>query len=521
MNRPIMFMNRRRVLAWLVLMLALPLAHAATIVVTRNDDPSPDGCAAGDCSLREAVIAANADPGSDLIQVPIGTFSLLGALTVSNNVQIYGSADGTTKIDGNGDEPAFSIDGAISVKLAHLTIRSHGAHAVDSDQRADTIFEYVTIPDSDGQVHVLAPHDGVGSLDIRVSDIHSYIDCGDVRVCRIIDSSIQRLQVGEGVSAQTLLIIERTTIDGDLGSGINGGIVVQTNNTVQIVNSTIRNTDVGLDIIAGTPTSVLLDHLDYSANLVPMFVNVPTTVTVVDSEFTSNVRDSYYSGPAAIDAGGGSVWDISRSTFVSNVGDGTVGGAVLVHEAARVAVRNSTFSGNSFTTAAAGNGARGAAIGYVSDPAITSLALQHVTIVAPTISPAGLLGTALGGTGGETGLVLNVLNSIIRGSCKLDTNAMDANFGNIESSADTCDFDANNNTTGVSSATLALGSLGDHGGATQTYQPAFSSPAVDGGAAAFCLDTDQRGYQRPVGAGCDVGALEVGAVDRIFGNGFD
>ncbi len=516
MNRPMMFLQRRCMLAWLVAMLVLPLAHAATIVVTRNDDPIPDGCAVGDCSLREAVIAANANPDSDLIQVPIGTFSLLGTLTLSNPVQIYGSPDGTTKVEGNGADPAFSIVGAISVKLAHLTIRSHAAHAVDSDQRADTIFENVTIPDSDSQVFVLAPHDGAGSLDIRVSDIHSYIDCGNVRECRIIDSAIQRLQVGNGINSQARLVIERTTIDDDLG-----GIVVQTNNTVQIVDSTIRNTGIGLDITAGTPTSVLLDHLDYSANLVPVFVNVPAAVTVVDSEFASNVRDSFNSGPAAIDAGGGSVWDISRSTFVSNVGDGAVGGALLVHNAAHVAVRNSTFSGNSFTIAAAGNAARGAAIGYASDPAGTSLVLQHVTIVGPTVFPAGLLGTALGGTGGETGLVLNVFNSIIRGSCKLDTNAMDANFGNIESSANTCDFDANNNTTGVSSATLALGTLGDHGGATQTYQPGFFSPAVDGGAAAFCLDTDQRGYQRPVGAGCDVGALEVGAVDRIFGNGFE
>lgn len=515
MIRPIGFLNRRRMLAWLVLMLALPLAHAATLVVTRNDDPIADGCLAGDCSLREAVIAANANADSDLIQVPIGTFSLLDTLTVSNPVQIYGSADGTTKVDGDGDDPAFSIVDAVSVKLAHLTIRSHGAHAVDSDKLADTIFEFVTIPDVDSQVWVIDGFGGTGSLDIRASEIHSYIDCGALRECRIIDSSIQRLQVGNGFDSQTRLVIERTTIDGDLA-----GIVVQTNDDVLITDSTIRNTNIGLQILAGTPASVLLDHLDYSANYGPVLVSVPTAITVVDGEFASNVRDTSGSGPAAIDAGGASDWDISRSTFAGNTGAGAVGGAVLVHEAAHVAIRNSTFSGNTFAVASAA-GARGGAIGYASDPAGTLLLLQHVTIVPPTVGPAGVLGTALGGTGGESGLVLNVLNSIIRGSCSLDANAMDANLGNIESSGDTCDFDSGNNLVNVSSGALALGSLGDHGGATRTYQPASTSPAIDGASAAFCLDADQRGYQRPFGAGCDVGALELGAEDRLFANGFD
>lgn len=35
-------------------------AFAANFTVTRTDDPTPDGCAPGDCSLREAVMAANA-----------------------------------------------------------------------------------------------------------------------------------------------------------------------------------------------------------------------------------------------------------------------------------------------------------------------------------------------------------------------------------------------------------------------------------------------------------------------------
>ena len=50
-------------------------AGAATFAVTRGDDPSPGPCNAGDCSLREAVMAANAAPGST-ITLPAGTYTL-------------------------------------------------------------------------------------------------------------------------------------------------------------------------------------------------------------------------------------------------------------------------------------------------------------------------------------------------------------------------------------------------------------------------------------------------------------
>ena len=51
--------------------------------------------------------------------------------------------------------------------------------------------------------------------------------------------------------------------------------------------------------------------------------------------------------------------------------------------------------------------------------------------------------------------------------------------------------------------------LGENGGPTETHLPAPASPAIDtaGGA---CPAADQRGFGRPGGAACDVGALEVG-----------
>jgi hypothetical protein len=56
-------------------------ADAATYVPTRFDDPAPNGCLPTDCSLREAVMAANASVGFDLIQLSPGTYVLTRSST--------------------------------------------------------------------------------------------------------------------------------------------------------------------------------------------------------------------------------------------------------------------------------------------------------------------------------------------------------------------------------------------------------------------------------------------------------
>jgi len=43
-------------------------AYASSLTVTRFDDPVPPApCSVGNCSLRAAVLAANATPGADTI----------------------------------------------------------------------------------------------------------------------------------------------------------------------------------------------------------------------------------------------------------------------------------------------------------------------------------------------------------------------------------------------------------------------------------------------------------------------
>lgn len=59
-------------------LVALPTAQAggSTFIVTRTDDPLPFACEVDDCSLREAVIAANETPGENVVQLGAETYVL-------------------------------------------------------------------------------------------------------------------------------------------------------------------------------------------------------------------------------------------------------------------------------------------------------------------------------------------------------------------------------------------------------------------------------------------------------------
>jgi uncharacterized repeat protein (TIGR01451 family) len=132
----------------------IPSVIAATFIVTRSDDPAPNGCAAGDCSLREAIIDANNAAGADTITfaastngVPI-TLTIVGAdstaaagdLDIRESLTITGNGSantiiqaGTTKstdgVNGNGVDRVFDVNpgpnGILTTNFSGVTIR-HG-----------------------------------------------------------------------------------------------------------------------------------------------------------------------------------------------------------------------------------------------------------------------------------------------------------------------------------------------------------------------------------------------------------
>lgn len=91
-----------------------PATAATTFEVTTTADPSPGACDPQDCSLREAILAANAAPGADTILVPAGTYTL--ELAGVDDTGMAGDLDVTdsTTIEASGGEVTVNANGAVT-----------------------------------------------------------------------------------------------------------------------------------------------------------------------------------------------------------------------------------------------------------------------------------------------------------------------------------------------------------------------------------------------------------------------
>ena len=107
-------------------------AHSATFTVMRTDDPQPGACDS-DCSLREAVLAADAGSGGDTIVLPAGHFRLgiagtaedaaaTGDLDLTKNVTIAGAGARATTIDGLGIDRVLDVASGVTAAVKDVTI---------------------------------------------------------------------------------------------------------------------------------------------------------------------------------------------------------------------------------------------------------------------------------------------------------------------------------------------------------------------------------------------------------------
>ncbi len=113
-------------------------------VVNTNTDTNDNACenAPGNCSLREAIIAANAAAGDDTITVPAGIYTLTiagtgedaaatGDLDLTSNITINGAGASTTIIDGGALDRVFHVTGTFTVNISGVTVRNGNASGAD------------------------------------------------------------------------------------------------------------------------------------------------------------------------------------------------------------------------------------------------------------------------------------------------------------------------------------------------------------------------------------------------------
>jgi len=179
-----------------------------------------------------------------------------------------------------------------------------------------------------------------------------------------------------------------------------------------------------------------------------------------------------------------------------------------------VTLVNSTVSTNSATRAG------GVAVSQ------STARLIHSTVTGNTATRIG--GIMLwDGFGGDYAVPeLELVNSVVAnsvddyGNLDLAKYEPDANRGTVSSSHSLIETLAEEVSveSGVSGNLVgvdpALASLAGNGGMTETHALLDSSPAIDAGDNAVCIaepvsGRDQRGVERPQGAGCDTGAFEL------------
>jgi CSLREA domain-containing protein len=114
---------------------AAPTAAADFYGVSKHGDHAPDGCTKSDCTLREAILAANANPGRDRILLPSNRpyhlsrtglpddGALRGDLDITNDpLRIYHGRSGWATIDAQGIDRVFEIFAGAKTTLENLRI---------------------------------------------------------------------------------------------------------------------------------------------------------------------------------------------------------------------------------------------------------------------------------------------------------------------------------------------------------------------------------------------------------------
>jgi len=168
-------------------------AHAATFVVTKKGDSLDFVCNA-DCSLRDAVTAANADPAADEIVLPAGVLRLsllmventniAGDLDVTSDLTIRGAGAAATTIQSAAGDRVLDLHGAAAdLRLLDLTVTGGRALApndfgggIRSQGTGELSLERVVVRDNFSQGAASNGHGGgiykgAGRLVVRDSAI--------------------------------------------------------------------------------------------------------------------------------------------------------------------------------------------------------------------------------------------------------------------------------------------------------------------------------------------------------------
>jgi CSLREA domain-containing protein len=441
------------VAVWLLAPVAA--ASATTFNVNTTTDGVHGSCGAtpGSCSLRDAIIAANAGSGGDTINVPAGTYDLTtsgsgedsaatGDLDITKSVTIAGAGAGGTIVKGEGDRVFDIFSSASAVTISGMAVTN-----------------------------------GTENFGGAINTVGASLTL-----------------TGDSFTQNTATSV-----------GFGGAIFMEPSGagTLTITSCTFgSNTAADVTISGGGFGGAIMFEPGGSG-----------TLTITDSTFDSNTAQSGttsgggFGGAVMCEPGGTGTVTISGSTFSSNVSAGSssqggFGGGLMFQPGAdpsTLSITNSTFTANQ----AGGHSGFGGGIDFEPNGATSSGTLIHTTIVGNSATGADSGGGILVETAPVT-----IQNSIVSGNtaggvpsnCSTSSGGTVAAAGHDLELGVSCGFDLD--------ADPDVAALADNGGPTKTMALTAGSPAIDAADDADCPATDQRGVARPQGPHCDIGAYE-------------
>jgi CSLREA domain-containing protein/uncharacterized repeat protein (TIGR01451 family) len=540
-------------------------ANAASFTVTTTNDSNDGACTPSLCSLRDAVVAADAASGPSTITVPSGTYKLTiaasspndptnGDLDINNNasVTITGAGSASTIIDANNIDRAFAVQNGASLSLSKMTIE-HGNASTSSTPSQDGGAIY-----SDGGLALT----GDVTLQDNFAENYGgavYADSGAGSTLSVAGATFARngtdSDYGGAIyhDAPGTVSITNSVFVGNHTNDEYGGAIYGANGGMTVDKTTfLHNTgsDDGGAIYWDNFTNVTVTNSSFTDNTAyeggAVYDNDSSAMTLSNDTFTRNSgsdgggavlldatnttqytldHDVFDHNDSVDDDGGAVLWYYGQltstgSTFVNNTGGN---GAALALENSlehpQLTLVNATISNN--TAASEGGGI------YVSDP--TPATLTNDTIAFNTAdSGSG------GGISGATKLELT--NGVQTGTGVENTIVAKNSGGDCDTSDTfTAAFDQGHNLDGDTSCFQGTGAPGDQtgvdpklgapadNGGPQEGDPntgqvpiltdaeLAGSPAVNAGTNSGCPSTDARGVTRPQGSACDIGAFEAAA----------
>lgn len=312
-------------LRWLMLACALAAvavpgaASATTFTVTRTADTS-DGTCDADCSLRDAIAAANADKAADTVVVPAGTYTLtLGALDVTESLAVTGAGARMTTLQGDGTARVISLSGSkSSFEISGLTITGGGGVAQGAGIYAEgttTIRDAAVVGNATSQATATSSRQGAGVfLGGSAATLERVLIAGNTATS-IAGDSFAPQGAGLFSGSSTTLVnvtVSGNTLDGTLGGShgpqgagvfINGGPTSLASVTVA-GNSAVDQDSQGGGIFYNDD-AVTVRHSIVAGNTAGGVIDecyVNGTVASAATNLATNAADCGFTGPADISA---------------------------------------------------------------------------------------------------------------------------------------------------------------------------------------------------------------------------